>query len=209
MTKLSREKLTEMLNETFARDKGNIERAIRAEFGRTNPSAFTESLVERAPIGSYEYYLRLLKNGEKSRFNKCQTHDEVFTLLKKKAKSLAIDYARRKSASSIVHGILDAPRSEDNGLSNLEYFEAMSITHGADPVLDELTVQTIAEKLSGLSDDDRQFIDKLIGAQIDGDYVRPPFKAVAAELGTTTHKVQYRWKKLQAQILDLIQEDRD
>jgi DNA-directed RNA polymerase specialized sigma54-like protein len=209
MTKVARAKLIEMLNETFANKKVKIENAIWAEFGPTNPHAFTQSLVERAPIDSYEYFLAKLEGGEESSFDDCKTNDDVFYRLKQKAKNLAMDYARRKSASSIVHGILDAPRSEDEPVTNLEYFEAMSITHDADPLLDELTVQAIAEKLSELSDEDRQFMDKLVGAQLDGGYVRPPLKAVAEELGTTTHKVQYRWKQLQKKILELTQEDRD
>ena len=209
MTELAREKLIEMLNETFAKQRNKIDEAVRGEFGPTNPPAFTDSLVERASIESYEYFLKKLRNGEKSGFDECQSKIEVFNWLKQKAKSVAMDLARRKSASSIVHGVLDAPRSEDGGVSNLEYFEAMSLTHRADPILDELISQAIVEKLSELSEEERQFMDKLVGAQIDGDYVRPPFKSVAKELGISTHKVQYRWKKLQAKIIYLTQENRD
>ena len=214
MTELAREKLIEMLNETFAMQRNKIDEAVRGEFGPTNPPAFTDSLVERASIESYEYFLKKLRNGEKSGFDECQSKIEVFNRLKQKAKSLAMDLARRKSASSIVHGVLDAHRSEDGGVSNLEYFEAMSLTHCSgsmipDPILDELISQAIVEKLSELSEEERQFMDKLVGAQIDGDYVRPPFKSVAKELGISTHKVQYRWKKLRAKINYLTQEIRD
>lgn len=211
MTALSRDELIELLHETFKdeENKQKIENAIRRKFGRTNPPAYTQSLVERAPSDSYEYFLTKLTNGEESGINQCRTTEEVLPKLIGKALSEAMDYARRKSASKIVHGVLDAPRFDDDGVSNLEYFEAMSITHSADPVMDELTFGAIAEKLSELSDEDKEFMEKVVGAQLDGGYVRPPFKAIAEELGTTTHKVQYRWKKLQAKILYLTQEERD
>jgi hypothetical protein len=209
MTKLTRDTLIEMLNETFEKKKGKIEEAIWAEFGPTNPPAFTQSLIDRAPIDSYEYFLKKLTNGEKSGFDECLTKDDVFYRLKQKAKNLAMDYARRKGASRIVHGVLNAPRSEDENVSNLEYFEAMNITDGADPVVDQLAFQAIAEILSEFSEDDKQFMEKVVGAQLDGGYTRPPFKRIADELGTTTHKVQYRWKELQAEILYRTREDRD
>lgn len=52
-------------------------------------------------------------------------------------------------------------------------------------------------------------MDTLIGAQIDGGYRAPPFTAVAREPGTTRHNVEYRWKTLQAEIIDLLRENRE
>lgn len=64
-----------------------------------------------------------------------------------------------------------------------------------DPVFESLANQQTARRLlNRLSDDDQQFLGILIDAQLEGNYRRPPFKAVAEKLGISTHKVQYRWK---------------
>lgn len=210
MTKLPPETLTQLLHDTFADKRDWLQYIIRLEFGAGNPAAFIDWVAERASVDSYEYYLKKLNDGTTSTFDDCLTEQDVLNRLKMKAKSNAIDLIRRKERSSIVHGVLDAPRSEDeDGSTNLEYFEALSLTHGEDQVLEELTIREVAEKLSELSEDDRQFLEKLIGAQVEGDYARPPFKAVAEELGVSPHKIKYRWKKLQAKIMYLIEENRE
>lgn len=209
MTKLPPETLTKLLHDTFAKKRNWLHAIIRREYGAGNPPAFIDWVAERACVHSYEYYLKKLHDGAPSTFDDCLTEQDVLNRLKMKAKSNAIDLIRKKERSSIVHGILDAPRSEDeDGSTNLEYFEALSLTHGEDQVLEELTIREVAEKLSELSEDDRQFLERLIGAQVEGNYARPPFKAIAEELGVSPHKIKYRWKKLQAKIIYLIEENR-
>lgn len=211
MNRLPKEELIDMLNKIFSDTERReiIEDTVRGMIGPTNPSSYTDSVVERATIGSYEYFLSSLKNGRETEFDKCQSEQEMLNRLRQKAKSEAIDLVRRKTASRIDHGKLDAPRYDEEDGSSLEYYEAMNVPDGDDPVTDELTVQAIVESLSTLPDDDREFMENLIGAQLDGGYSAPPFKAVAEKLGTTKHKVQYRWKKLKEEILDLTRGHRD
>jgi len=196
---LWKKQLTDMLDTTFAKHRGLLEGIVRKEYGRGNPAAYVAWVAERASLSSYMYYLEIQRRNEASGLDDCATEQDVLNGLIQKTRNSAIDLFRRKSGSQIVHGVLGAPRSDRDGVEKKPEYHVP--TDENDPVFESLANQQTARRLlNRLSDDDQQFLGILIDAQLEGNYRRPPFKAVAEKLGISTHKVQYRWKKLQESI---------
>lgn len=184
----------------------------KAVFQHCYSKAHSESQIRdvasKATTDSVIYYLEKRKNGEPSKLDDLQTDSDKFNLLLLKAKCDAVSMFRRKRNTKIKHGFLDAPRMEDEeSTTNLDQYQQPG--QDQDPVASRLRVGELADTLSQLPQDDQEFMEKLVGAQLDGGYKRPPYKAVAAELGVKPHKVEYRWKKLKARISELTRDHQD
>ncbi len=210
MANPGKETRTNLLHATFAKNRDRIESLVKKRYGSGNPAAFISYVAERASVASYLYYLEKLDAGEKSDFDTAKTEEDALNLLSMTARSRAMDLIRKRARSSIVHGVLDGPQKNDESSGNIsDWFEARNAGHGDDPVLEDLKIREVSERLSELSEDDWAFVEKLIGTQLDSDYARPPYKAVARELGEAPHKTEYRWKKLKARIMLLTRDSLD
>ncbi len=202
MNNRSEKTQSDLLNETFGESRADIEKAVRRRYRRSNPAAYIDMVAERAAIASYEYYMAKLVNQDACALDECTTPEEVLGRLKQKAISSATDQLRRKARSCIAHGILDAPGCGGEGTSNLEYFESTRAVQGED----EARLQEMLERISELPEEDGQLLAMVVDAQADKNSPRIPYKAIAEELGVSTHQVQYRWKKIRARLADSFRE---
>ena len=193
----------DLLNKTFNKEgKEAVEKAVRGKYGRTNSGTYIKLVAERAALASYEYYMGKLLNREPCALDECTKAGEILGRLKQKAISSATDQLRRKARSCIAHGILDAPRYGDGGMSNLEHFESTRTAEGEA----EVRLQEMLERISELPEEDGQLLAMVVDAQAERNSPRIPYKAIAEDLGVSTDQVQYRWKKVRARLADSFRE---
>ncbi|SNC59216.1 hypothetical protein SAMN04487881_0012 [Marinobacter sp. es.048] len=215
------EDLFKLLDETSGESLGakesagaeKVRKALENEvfrhcYSKGHSESQIRDVASKAVTDSVIYYLAKRKSGKPSRLKNLKTDSDRFNLLLWKAKREATTMFRRKRDTKIKHGFLDAPRMEDDeGTTNLDQYQKPG--QNQDPVTSQLRLGELADTLSQLPQDDQEFMEKLVSAQLDGGYKRPPYKIVAAELGVKPHKVEYRWKKLKARIAELTRENRE